>query len=123
MILDTDPTAPRVSRADARPPRRLFPAPTPAQRPPHALSPAAAPVRPHEVIISATIHSNSPAGTHPAVLLAHDAGTIYLDTRAGRIELPASSGPARTAALAPGRIVIARRDALTLAAWRRTLTE
>jgi hypothetical protein len=80
-------------------------------------------VRPHEIIVSATVQSNSPAGPHPAVLLAHDAGTIYLDTRAGIIELPASAGTAaRSAALAPGRIVIARRDALTLAAWRQTLT-
>jgi len=91
---------------------------TDATRPPHTLRPA--PVRPHEIIVSATVQHS--AGPHPAVLLAHDAGTIYLDTRRQYLELPASAdSPARTAALAPGRITIARRDGLTLAAWRRTL--
>jgi len=87
-------------------------------RPPYAPKPA--PVRPHEIIVSATVQHS--AGPHPAVLLAHDEGAIYLDTRRGYLELPASDGkPARTAALAPGRLTIARRDALNLAAWRRTL--
>lgn len=104
-----------------RPPVRR-PRPAPAQRPPHAIGTRPAPVRPHEIIVSATVQSSSPAGPHPAVLLAHDAGTIYLDTRAGIIEMPASAKPAARYPLAPGRIVIARRDALTLAAWRRTLT-
>lgn len=91
---------------------------TAATRPTHALRPQ--PIRPHEIIVSATVQHC--AGPHPAVLLAHDAGTIYLDTRRGYLELPASAGsPARTAALVPGRITIARRDALNLAAWRRTL--
>lgn len=87
-------------------------------RPPHALRPTE--IRPHEIIVSATVQHN--AGPHPAVLLAHDDGTIYVDTRRGYLELPASNGkPATTAALAPGRLTIARRDALNLAAWRRTL--
>ena len=103
-------------------PRPMRPAPqtrqTDATRPPHAPKPA--PVRPHEIIVSATVQHS--AGPHPAVLLAHDAGTIYIDTRRQYLELPASAGtPARTAALAPGRITIARRDAFNLAAWRRTL--
>lgn len=88
------------------------------ERPTHALRPA--PIRPHEIIVAATVQHS--AGPHPAVLLAHDEGAIYIDTRRGHLELPASDGkPARTAALAPGRLTIARRDALNLAAWRRTL--
>lgn len=88
------------------------------ERPTHALRPT--PIRPHEIIVSATVQHN--AGPHLAVLLAHDEGTIYVDTRRGYLELPASNGkPATTAALAPGRLTIARRDALNLAAWRRTL--
>lgn len=90
---------------------------TAATRPPHAPKPA--PVRPHEIIVSATVQHK--AGPHPAVLLAHDSGTIYIDTRQQLLELPASDGPARTAALSRGPILIARRDAYTLATWRRTL--
>lgn len=91
---------------------------TAATRPPHAPKPA--PVRPHEIIVSATVQHC--AGPHQAVLLAHDAGTIYLDTRAGYLERPAAHGKAaERTALVPGRITIARRDAYTLAAWRRTL--
>lgn len=91
---------------------------TAATRPTHAPKPA--PIRPHEIIVSATVQHN--AGPHLAVLLAHDEGTIYVDTRRGYLELPASNGkPATTAALAPGRLTIARRDALNLAAWRKTL--
>lgn len=91
---------------------------TDATRPPYALRPQ--PIRPHEIIVSATVQHS--AGPHPAVLLAHDAGTIYVDTRRRYLELPAGAcAPARTVALVPGRITIARRDALNLAAWRKTL--
>lgn len=74
------------------------------------------PVQPAETVISATLQHAT--GQRAAVLLT--SRRIYLDTRAQVIEIDHGSG-SQPYALAAGRIVLARRDALTLATWRRTL--
>lgn len=119
MIIESDLGPVRTHRTA----RRRHPEPAPAPLPaglPYQPPPRPAPVRPSERIIAATLEHA--AGPRPAVLVTNH--PIRLDTRAGRLTIDSGSGSAsRTYVLAPGPLTLARRDALTLAEWRKTLTE
>ena len=90
------------------------PQPGPSPAPYRTLRPA--PARPAETAISAPIHHAH--GPRRTVLLT--SRPIYIDTHARALGIDTPAGY-RAYPLTPGRIVIARRDALTLPAWHRLI--